>query len=141
MPTDDLSPAALAFLREPRFMSVASVDPDGAPRQAVAWYDVLPDGRILLNSRTPRRWCLNLMERPAVALSAIDGTDGYRWLGLTGVVEEVIDDVGRARDDIIALAHRYHPEGPKESLIAAFRNQPRVSFLVRITGVHDHLED
>ncbi len=141
MPTDNLSPAALAFLREPRFMSVASVDPDGAPRQAVAWYDVLPDGRILLNSRTPRRWCLNLMERPAVALSAIDGTDGYRWLGLTGVVEEVIDDVGRARDDIIALAHRYHPEGPKESLIAAFRSQPRVSFLVRITGVHDHLED
>lgn len=136
-----LSPSALAFLREPYFASVASVDPDGSPRQAVAWYDVLPDGRILLNSRTPRRWCLNMMARPGIALSVIDGADGYRWIGLTGVVEEVIEDVERARDDIVALAHRYHPEGPSERLIAEFRSQPRVSFIVRITGVHDHLED
>jgi hypothetical protein len=56
-------------------------------------------------------------------------------------VEEVIEDVDRARDDIVALAHRYHPEGPSASLIAAFRSQPRVSFLVRITGIHDHLGD
>ena len=57
------------------------------------------------------------------------------------MVEEVIDDVERPAEDIVALAHRYHPEGPKASLLAAFRSQPRVSFLVRITGVHDHLED
>lgn len=140
MSTTDLSPAVVAFLREPRFMSIASINPDGTPRQAVAWYDIEPDGRILLNSRTPRRWCLNLMERPAVALSVLDGSDGYRWVGLTGVVEEVITDVARSREDIVALAHRYAPEGPNESLLAAFRGQPRVTFLIRITGVHDHLE-
>ncbi len=136
-----LSPAVRAFLERPLFASVASLDPDGTPRQAVAWYRLEPDGRILVNSRTPRRWCLNLMERPRVALSIIDGGDGYRWIGLTGTVDEVIEDVERAREDIVALAHRYHPEGPSESLIATFRRQPRVSFLVRITGVHDHLED
>jgi hypothetical protein len=143
MPTPDpiLSPAGVAFLHEPHVASIASVDPDGSPRQAVAWYSLEADGRILLNSRTPRRWCQNLMERPAVALSVIDGGDGYRWLGLTGVVDEVITDVARSREDIVALAHRYHPEGPETSLIAAFRKQPRVTFLVRITGVHDHLED
>ncbi len=143
MPTTDpmLSPAALAFLREPRFASIATIDPDGGPRQAVAWYDVLPDGRILLNSRTPRRWCVNMLERPGVAISVVDGADGYRWLGLTGVVDEVIDDLDRARDDIVALAHRYYPEGPDASLIATFGGQPRVTFLIRITGVHDHLED
>ena len=81
------------------------------------------------------------MERRRIALSVIDGADGYRWLGLTGDVEEVIEDVDRAREDIVALAHRYHPEGPSASLIAAFRSQPRVSFLVRITGIHDHLGD
>jgi hypothetical protein len=142
MPTPEpvLSPAFRAFLDAPHFASVASVDPDGGPRQAVAWYRLEPDLRILLNSRTPRRWCLNLMQRRHVALSVIDGADGYRWLGLTGEVEEVIEaDVERARDDIVALAHRYHPEGPSASLIAAFRAQPRVSFLVRITGIHDHL--
>ena len=144
MPSPDpaLTPAVRTFLEAPNFASVASVDPDGSPRQAVAWYRLEPDGRILLNSRTPRRWCLNLMREPRVALSVLDGTDGYRWVGLTGVVDEIVaEDVGRARDDIVALAHRYHPEGPKASLIAAFRTQPRVSFLVRVTGVHDHLED
>jgi PPOX class probable F420-dependent enzyme len=135
-----LRPAHRAFLDAPHVASVATVDPDGAPRQAVAWYRLEPDGRLLLNSRTPRRWCLNLMRDPRVALSVIDGSDGYRWLGLTGVVEEIVEDVARSREDIMALAHRYHPEGPSADSLAAFATQPRVTFVVRVTGVHDHLE-
>ena len=143
MPTtaDVLTPDQRAFLERPHVASVASTDDDGTPRQAVAWYRLDPDDRILLNSRTPRRWCANLVRDPRVALSVIDPADPYRWLGVTGLVDEVIEDVDRARDDIVALAHRYHPEGPTASSIAAFRRQPRVSFLVRITGIHDHLED
>ena len=71
----------------------------------------------------------------------MDAEDGYRWLGITGVVDEVVEDLGLARDHIVELAHRYHPEGPDESSIAAFRTQPRITYLVRVTGVHDHLED
>jgi PPOX class probable F420-dependent enzyme len=143
MPTtaDVLTPVQRAFLEQPHVASVASTDDDGTPRQAVVWYRLDPDDRILLNSRTPRRWCANLVRDPRVALSVIDPADPYRWLGVTGVVDEVIEDVERARHDIVALAHRYHPEGPTASSIAAFRSQPRVSFLVRITGIHDHLED
>ncbi len=143
MPTSStsLSDAARDFLGGLHVATIATIDEDGAPRQAVAWYRLEPDGRVLLNSRTPRRWCLNLLRDPRVALSVIDGTDGYRWLGLTGLVDEVVQDVDRARDDIVALAHRYHPEGPSAESIATFRRQPRVSFLVRIIGVHDHLED
>lgn len=141
MPTvTALSPAAREFLERTNVVTVASLDPDGGPRQAVAWFRLEPDGRILLNSRTPRRWCLNLMRDPRVALSIVDPADGQIWLGMTGGVDEVIEDVERARDDIVALAHRYHPEGPTEESIATFRTQPRVTFLVRITGVHDHLE-
>jgi PPOX class probable F420-dependent enzyme len=136
-----LTDAVRRFLVDPHVASVATTDPDGAPRQAVAWYRVEPDDRILLNSRTPRRWCTNLLRDGRVALSVVDGTDPYRWVGLTGVVDEVVEDVERARDDIVALAHRYHPEGPTASSIATFRTQPRVTFLVRVTGVHDHLED
>lgn len=141
MPTvTTLSPAARAFLDQRYVASIATLDPDGAPRQAVAWYRVEPDGRILLNSRTPRRWCLNLMRDPRVAVSVVDPSDGEIWLGMTGVVDEVIEDVDRAREDIVALAHRYHPEGPTEESVATFRTQPRVTFLVRITGIHDRLE-
>ena len=136
-----LSDAVRAFLDQPHVASVATTDDDGQPRQAVVWYRLEPDGRILINSRPPRRWCANLVRDPRLAISVIDADDAYRWIGLTGLVEEVVDAVERSRDDIVALAYRYHPEGPTESSIAAFRSQPRVSFLVRITGVHDHLED
>lgn len=135
-----LSDAARAFLGAARFASVATTDPDGAPRQTVVWYRLQPDGRLLLNGRLPRRWCTNLMRDPRVGLSVIDNADGHRWLGLTGIVDEVIEDTDRARDDIVALAHRYHPEGPDEALIAEFRSQPRITYLVRVTGVYDHME-
>ena len=141
-PTSILPDAVRAFLEQPHVASVATTDDDGPPRQAVVWYRLEPDGRILLNSRTPRRWCANLVRDPRVAISVIDAADGVP-LGRADrrVVEEVVDDVERARDDIVALAHRYRPEGPTAASIAAFRSQPRVTFLVRITGVHDHLED
>jgi PPOX class probable F420-dependent enzyme len=143
MPTSTagLTEAHAAFLAGLHFVSVASLDPDGAPRQAVAWYRLQADGRILLNSRTPRRWCANLVRDPRVSLSIPDVADGYRWVGITGVVDEVITDLVRARDDIVGLAHRYHPEGVDQAQEAAFRSQQRVTFLVRVTGVHDHLED
>jgi Pyridoxamine 5'-phosphate oxidase len=143
MPTDSLTLTASqrAFLERPLAMSVGSVDAAGTPFQAVAWYALTEDGRILLNSKSGRRWCTNLMTDPRVALSVIDPDDPYRWLGIGGVVDEVITDVARSREDIIALAHRYHPEGPTASSVATFRSQPRVTFLVRITGIHDHLED
>jgi PPOX class probable F420-dependent enzyme len=139
--TQPLSDAVRRFLAQPHFTTVGSIDEDGAPRQAVAWYRLEDDDRILLNSNAPRRWCGNLVRDPRVALSFIDPADGYRWLGMTGVVDEVVTDVRRSREDIVALAHRYHPDGPSEATIRMFRSQPRVTFLVRITGIHDHLED
>jgi PPOX class probable F420-dependent enzyme len=140
-PTVAMTPDVRAFLAPARIATIASLDEDGGPRQAAVWYRLEDDARILLNSRAGRRWCENLERDPRVSIAVIDAEDGYRWIGLTGVVEEVITDLERAREDIVALAHRYHPEGPTESSIAVFRRQPRVTFLVRITGVHDHLDD
>jgi PPOX class probable F420-dependent enzyme len=135
-----LTSAQRAFLREPRFATLATIDPDGAPRQAVAWYDLLPDDRLLFNSRHGRRWPANLLRDGRVAIAVIDADDGERWLGVSGTVDTVIDDVDRARDDIVALAHRYS-DHPSESSIRTFRTQPRITFLVRIDAIHDHLED
>ena len=136
-----LSPDQADFLGGRHFASVATIDEDGAPRQAVVWYRLEPDGRILLNSRHPRRWPRNLQRDPRVAIAIPDVDNGLRWLGITGVVDEVVEDLGRARDDIVALARRYSRDGtadPEEE--AAFRSQQRITFLVRIVGVHDHLE-
>lgn len=136
-----LSDPAVALLHGTDVASVATLDPDGKPRQTVTWFRLETDGRILINGRLPRRWCANLLRDPRVSLTVIDSTDGYRWLGLIGVVDTVVDDVEQARDDIVALANRYHDGRPDPADIAAFRSQPRISYLVRITGVYEHFED
>ena len=104
------------FLAQPHVATVGTVDDDGAPRQAVVWYRLEDDDRILLNSNAPRRWCQNLVRDPRVALSVIDAADPYRWLGLTGDVEEVVTDV-----DALAGGHRrarapLPPRGPQRLL-------------------------
>ena len=127
------------FLQEPHFASLATVGESGAPNQAVVWYRLEPDGRVLLNSREGRRWPSNLKRDPRLNLAVFWGEDPNRWVGITGLVEEVIEDFERARDEIVALAHRY--DDASESSIATFRSQQRVSFLIRILRVHDHLQD
>jgi PPOX class probable F420-dependent enzyme len=136
-----LTPDHKAFLAGRHFAAVATIDEDGAPRQAVVWYQLEDDGRILLNSRHPRRWPRNLLRDPRVAIAIPDVADGLRWLGFTGVVDEMIEDLGRARDDIVMLARRYSEDGSVDpETEATFRSQQRITFLLRLTGIHDHLE-
>lgn len=128
-----------AFLEQPHFASLATVGESGAPNQAVIWYRLDPDGRVMVNSREGRLWPANLKRDPRCTLAVFWKDDPNRWVGLTGVVDEVTEDVERARDDIVALAHRYDDASP--SSVASFRSQQRVSFLIRIVRVHDHLQD
>jgi PPOX class probable F420-dependent enzyme len=131
-----------AFLTERnRFAVIATVDPDGGPRQAVTWIAFDADGTVWVNSRRGRRWPANLERERRASIAILELEDPDRWVGLTCVVEEIVDDVERAREDIVALAHRYHPEGPDPADIAGYRSQPRVMFRLRITAVHDHLVD
>ena len=128
------------FLAGRHYATVATIDEDGAPRQAVVWYRLEDDGRILLNSRHPRRWPRNLLRDRRVAIAIPDVEDGLRWLGFTGVVDEVIEDLGRARDDIVMLDRRYSADGSVDPVTeATFRSQQRITFLVRLTGIHAHL--
>jgi PPOX class probable F420-dependent enzyme len=127
------------FLEVPQVATLATTGIDGEPHQAVVWFRLDPDDRILLNSRSPRRWPADLLRDGRVSLAIVDAADGHRWVGLTGVVETVIDDVEKAREDICALAERYADNGPET--LATFRSQPRISFRVRVTQVHDHRDD
>lgn len=142
MPKPDsvtLTDRVRTFVDEPHFASLGTIGADGAPHQAVIWYRLDPDGRVMVNSREGRRWPADLMRDPRVSLAVFWGQNPNRWVGITGLVDEVVEDVERARDDIVALAHRY--DDASVSSIASFRSQQRVSFLIRIVGIHDHLED
>lgn len=141
----DLPPPAILsdrirnFLAQPLYPSLATVGADGAPHQAVIWFRLEPDDRILVNSRDSRRWPDDLRRDGRASLAVTDLADPFRWVGLQTVVEEVIDDVPTAREDIVALAVRY--DDADDGTVARFRSQDRISFRLRIVAVHDHLEE
>jgi PPOX class probable F420-dependent enzyme len=133
-----------AFLATPgRFLTLATLDPDGAPRQAVVWYRLDSDGRITVNSADGRRWPANLRRDPRCSLAVIDGADGYAFVALVGRVAEVVDDQAVAQTDIAGFARAYHADDPAtaEAAVARFQTQHRVTFRIEIVAVHDHLED
>jgi len=127
------------FLERPLYAVIATVGPGRAPHQAVIWYRLDPDGRVLVNSRSPRRWPRELEQERQASLAFLDLDDPMRWVGLETVVEDVVNDVEQARDDIVALAVRYGEDD--EDSIAAFRTQQRISFRLRVIAVADHLDD
>jgi PPOX class probable F420-dependent enzyme len=139
-PTTPLPDHVRAFLSEPRYASVATVDANGAARQAVVWY--LLDGEtIVVNSLEGRLWPTNLRRDPRVSI-AITASDREEWVGLTGTVE-IVDDQEQAQADIAAMARRYNPDDPagaEELIETRFRTQRRVSFRLRPSQVHDHLD-
>jgi PPOX class probable F420-dependent enzyme len=138
-PAVALSERVHDFLSQPLYPVLATSNADGEPHQAVIWFRLEPDGRILVNSRSPRRWPAELRRSGRGSLAVADLEDPFRWVGLQVAVETVIDDIGRARDDIVSLAEFY--DEADEDSVARFRSQERISFRLRIVGVHDHLDE
>jgi PPOX class probable F420-dependent enzyme len=138
-PLPDLTDAVRSFLDRPFAATLATLGADGSPHQAVIWFRLEPDGRVLVNSRRGRRWPADLDRDPRCSLAIVDPADRNRWIGIDGELDEVVDDVGTAREDIVDLAHRY--DEADESSLEAFRTQPRVTYLIGIRGLHVHLED
>ena len=127
------------FLAADRFVTIATLDPDGSPRQALIWYRLEVDD-LIVNSRVGRRWPTNLLRDPRISAAVADGHDGYRWVGLDGRVS-VIRDQPTAQADIAEMTRRYHADEPLEieRMIRTFEGQERISFRIRIEAVHDHL--
>ncbi|WP_448576292.1 PPOX class F420-dependent oxidoreductase [Thermomicrobium sp.] len=122
------------FLRAPRFAVLATIAPDGLPRQSVMWYDVLDEETILMNTAVGRAKLEDLRRDPRASLCI---ADGYRYVTVIGRVE-LVEDQERAQADIAHLAARYVGEEEARSWIPQFRAQRRVTLLVRIERVLAH---
>jgi PPOX class probable F420-dependent enzyme len=138
-PPATLSERVRAFLGGTLYPTLATAGADGEPHQAVIWFRLEPDDRILINSRSPRRWPAELRRSGRGSLAVTDLEDPFRWVGLQVVVETIVDDVAAAREDIVSLAELY--DEADEDSVARFRSQDRISFRLRIVAVHDHLEE
>lgn len=136
-----LSPAIRDFLAATRFATIATINPDGGPSQAVIWYRFVDDA-IVINSAIGRRWPTNLLRDPRISVAVHDARDGYRWVGLGGSAEAITDQA-TAQADIAEMAWRYHADDPAEAEALVrdrFQRQTRISFRVAIERVHDHLD-
>jgi PPOX class probable F420-dependent enzyme len=120
--------AARAFLEEPRFAVVATIQPDGLPHQTVLWYELQGD-EILLNTAAGRVKDRNLRRDPRVSFCL---EDGYRYLTITGAAT-LIDDQQVAQEDIRRLAVRYHGEAEGDAMSRElFSKQERVTIRLKI---------
>jgi PPOX class probable F420-dependent enzyme len=128
---------ARQFLEHPgAFATLATLEPDGSPFQAVVWY-ALQDDALLVNSAVGRRWPANLVRDPRFSLVV---EEAYDWVGVRGVAE-VLSDPAQAQADIAAMARRYHASDPEhaERLIRdRFERQERISFLLRPLVIAEH---
>lgn len=118
------------FLAAPRFATIATLDADGAPHQAVIWYDLDGDD-LLVNSRVERHWPRNLDRDPRVSLAVYDGDDPYHFVGLKGHAERLRGGEA-ATADIERLARRYGKDP------ARYRGQERVTYRIAVDDVFDY---
>ena len=83
---------------------LATVKPDGTPQNTLVWFDY--DGtHIIINSARGRAKDRNMTANPAVAVSILDPTNGYRYVEVQGRVVEITED---GADGVIdALARKY----------------------------------
>ncbi len=125
-----LSDEIRAFLAAPRFATIATLDPDGGPHQAVIWY-ALDGDSLIVNSRVERRWPRNLDRDGRVAVAVYETEAPYHWVGLEGRAERLHDGEA-ATLDIEALARRYGRDPER------YRGQARVSFRISIDSAFDY---
>ncbi|MBX0293730.1 PPOX class F420-dependent oxidoreductase [Haloarcula nitratireducens] len=91
------------------FAHVVTMLPDGRPHSTPVWVDYDAGGdRLLVNTERHRRKAKNVENDPTVAASMTDPENPYRFLSITGAVDEVTTE--GAREHIDELAKRYMGE-------------------------------
>ena len=132
-----LSAPVRRFLEQPRFGTVATLNPDGSPLQAVIWY-LLDGDEIVFNSRLGRLWPSNLLRDPRVSITV---ADGYDYVDLRGEIR-CDEDPALGQAVIAQLTRRYQTdEEIAAAQIAGFQGQHRVTFRLRASKVFAHLSD
>jgi PPOX class probable F420-dependent enzyme len=92
-----------AFVDEPNFAIVATVDGRGGPRTSVVWVDRDGDD-VLFNTTTTRAKARHLARNPYASVLVLDRNDPHRWLEVQGPSELVLEG---ALEHMHRLAHKY----------------------------------
>lgn len=91
------------------FAHVTTMFPDGLPHTSPVWVDYdAEENRILVNTERHRQKAKNVERNPAVSASMLDPDDPYRYLSVSGEVDETTTE--GAREHIDELSQRYFGE-------------------------------
>ncbi|MEA2547233.1 MAG: hypothetical protein QOI09_2506 [Chloroflexota bacterium] len=133
LPAAPLPDRIRAFLAEPRIATIATINPDGSPHQAVIWY-ALDGDNMLINSRRERRWPRNLLHDGRISIAVYEAERPHHWVGVKGHAE-LLHEGDDAIGDIGALARRYG-EDP-----AQYAGQDRVSYRIVVASTFEYGAD
>lgn len=129
-----LSDKARAFLEEPRFAVLATINPDGTAQQTVMWY-LVRDGYIVMNTRRGRRKDRNMLRDRRVSICI---EDGFRYVAMSGEIT-LVEERPQAQADILEMAIRYDgKERGEASSRDVFSKQERISIHLPIANVDEH---
>ena len=123
-----------AFLDEPRFGVLATINGDGSPQQTVMWY-LVRDDHIVMNTLRGRKKDRNLLRDPRVSICV---EDGLRFVSMRGAIT-FVEDQRQAQADILEMAIRYDGKERGEAQGRdVFGKQERVSLHLPIANVIEH---
>jgi PPOX class probable F420-dependent enzyme len=131
----ELSEKARAYLREPRFAVLATINQDGTPQLTTMWYLLEDDGTITMNTKVGRAKERNMRRDPRISI-CIEG--GYQFVTISGTVE-MIDDQKRAQHDIYRLSARYHGEAKaRRQMEEQFSKETRVTLRLQPESIIEY---
>jgi len=129
-----LSDKARAFLQEPRFAVLGTLNKDGTPQLTTMWY-LLEGDTIMMNTKAARVKERNMRRDPRISICV---PDGYDYVTIIGTVE-MIDDPEIGQRDIHRLAVRYDgEESAKRQMEEKFSKQTRVTLHLKCEHVIEH---
>ena len=127
-----LDPAVRAFLDEPRFAVLGTLNEDGSPQLTVIWYGRRGD-ELFVNTTAPRKKAANLARDPRVSLLA---GESDRYVRVDGDARLVASG-DEALRDIHDLAVRYDGEAAAERQTRdVWSKQQRLTYAIAVRRVY-----
>jgi len=129
-----LAGAVRAFLEQPHFAVLGTINPSGTPQLTVMWYALLPEQDVIVLNAT--RGLLkerNLRRDPRLSLCV---EDGMRYVTLEGRAELVADRAQQEREVNELIAPRYLGQRLGSQRWLAIAGSDRVGIRMRVDRVH-----
>ena len=134
-----LEPRVRAFLSEPRYAVLSTINPSGSPHLTEMWYGIKGED-LFFNTTEERQKKANLDRDPRVSLLVAARVGEPTWEKLAYVR---IDGVARlvatgpaAVDDIVSLSVRYDGPQTEASARKSFGSQHRATYVIDVRRVY-----